>query len=145
MLSRKQKQSWRRLEWRLYCKHFGSFWVNVSMSSQKNIRPSTLSCLFCRRPNGTGGCGYSRTCEVFLLFLLIIDQFHHFCCYHHLQDEYSMFSSEYVEVVLLCLIREVWLDSVCLLKPKLEYASIVFYIVFQPPALLSASHSTCFV
>lgn len=42
-----------------------------------------------------------------------------------------MFSSEYVEVVLLCLIREVWLDSVYLLKPKLEYASIVFYIVFN--------------
>jgi len=36
---------------------------------------------------------------IFVVFFLI-DQFNHFCCYHHLQDEYSMFSSEYVEVVL---------------------------------------------
>ena len=82
---------------------------------------------------------------IFVVVFFIIDQFNHFCCYHHLQDEYSMFSSEYVEVVLSRFIREVWLDSVCLLKPKLEYASKVFYIVFQPTALLSASHSTCFV
>lgn len=72
MLSRKQKQIWRRLEWRLYGKHFGSFWVNVSTSSQKISGHPPFHVFFAADHMGQANVGIAgRVKWIFVVFLII--------------------------------------------------------------------------